>query len=334
MLTFTRAGQSTLYVEDPIDPASFGILGFLLPENTPHLPTQLTIEESWYWKNNTLGAGWYIFIAPGVAFPNPKSESQLLSQFVTEMRKSLPSVPAQQSSGFAWVVGDPQQPTAMSVVRLDMVGTGNRNSGNNPSTSRYDQTFTFKQFVITVAEKTEVQIKSDFSGFEILSTLNEPTVHMHIPVAPYVYRPATTVTVPFSGEGRGALQFTLEPLLPTQFGYGALDVSLFYFLRPNGTNGSTAPQLLRYPIIDAPHAEGTFEFQANLYHVDQRSSFFTVKDLEDGTPKRIASYFRTTAGFPVHLRSSDNARLYLRARPNLNPAISDLEQIYYLAPSG
>lgn len=220
MLTFTRAGRTTLYVEDQSESGAttnFGTLGFLLPEKTPHLPAQLTLEDSWYWKHQTLGAGWYIFIDQGQTFPDSGTEAQLLDQFIAELRKRLPGVAPKQSSGFAWIVGYVRQPADMSLVRLDLQGTGNKNSGLNPATPTYEQTFTFQQFNITVNRQTEVRLNPDSSGFEILSTLAKPMVHVHVPVAPHVYRAATSVAIPLEGEFRGSLQFTLEPLLPVRF---------------------------------------------------------------------------------------------------------------------
>lgn len=202
------------------------------------------------------------------------------------------------------------------------------------ATPSYQQTYFFQQFSVVVSRFTTVQLKPDGAGIEIVSFLHQPTVQVNVPVAPHIYRVASSLTIPFTGEFRGSLQFQIEPLLPVQLAFGALDVSLYYFLRPASGISSTTPRLLRYPLIDVPRAEGTFDFQATLYPVSHRSSFFKLLPASDGSPKRIASSFRTTAGHPVHLRSQETGRLYLRPRPNLNRGVSPLDQFYYLAPSG
>jgi len=332
VLTFSRAGQTTLYVEDPIDPEGHGSLGFLLPRNIPHLPAQMTIEDAWYFRNNTLGAGWFIFTPPGQTFPT--GSPQLLDLFISELRTRLPGVPTAPTSGIVWVSGRLQDPAGMTVTRIDAIGAGSRNSGRNAVLPNYEQTYTFRQFTLTVAARAEVRFRPDFTGFEILSSASAPTVRMHIPVPPYTYLPVTDVSVDFSGELRGGLRFALESLTTDRFGYGAIDASLYYYLRPEAGSGS--PRVLRYPLIEESRVSGPLDFEATLFPAYQPSSFFRVLPQGDGEPTPVPSYFRTTAGYPVDLLPNDDAkgRFYLRPRPNLGNEITDLPEIYYLAPGG
>jgi hypothetical protein len=148
VLTFTRAGRTSLFIEDPADSTGFGRLGFLLPDGTAHLPTQLTIEDAWFWKNDTLGAGWFIFLADGMSFPDPVRESRLLDVFLASLRARLPRGTTTLSSGFVWVAGDTRTPLTMSVVRLDVIGVRGRRQ--NATTVRSTQTFSFQQFQVTI----------------------------------------------------------------------------------------------------------------------------------------------------------------------------------------
>jgi hypothetical protein len=108
----------------------------------PHLPTQLTIEDAWFWKNDTLGAGWFIFLADGMSFPDPVRESRLLDVFLASLRARLPRGTTTLSSGFVWVAGDTRTPLTMSVVRLDVIGVRGRRQ--NATTVRSTQTFSFQ----------------------------------------------------------------------------------------------------------------------------------------------------------------------------------------------
>ena len=332
MLTFSRAGRTSFFIEDPIQSGNFGGLGFLLPDGTQHIPKQMTLQEAWHWQNSTLGSGWFIFTPPGTSFPDPIRETLLIDQFVSALRTRLPRGSSSPVSGFAWLTGDPRVPSSISLMRLDVVGTNN--SRTNAKTIGSNQSYFYEQFEVLINGNTEIRALSGYTGFEILSPLNRPTIQVRIPVTPFGYRLNSSLTIPFEGPGRGSMQFALEPLPASRFVYGALDLSLCYFLRPATPDGSGPPRVLRYPLVDVQRAEGTFELQANLYPIQRTSSYFSIKPNADGSPKRMTTYFRTTAGYPVHLLPSNNVRFNLRLRPNYDKRINNGNPIYYLSPSG
>lgn len=322
MLTLTRVGQTPLFAETPIDPANHGSIGFLVPDRTPHIPAQLTIRDVWSWGINSRGAGWCLFTPPGQPIPTDQAGASAL---IAELRRRLPSSSTSSNVGFVWLDGDLRQPASLTVQRLDLLAANPQRRQPNPITPSYEQTYTFKQFTVAVPGGSEAVLKPDASGFEIITKPRSATVQLRIPVAPRSYAAATSVFVPFNGELRGSLQFTLEPLATDKFGYGAIDASFYYYLRPE--NGSGNPRMLRYPLIEESRVQGAFNFEA---------TFFRVLPQADGTPTPVPSYFRTTAGYSVDLLANVPAkgRFYLRPRPNLNNEITDLPEIYYLAPSG
>lgn len=331
VLTLTRVGQTPLFAEQPVDPTSHGSVGFLVPDRTPHIPSQLTIQDVWRWGINSSGAGWCLFTAPGQSIPTDTAGATAL---IRELRTRLPSSATKANVGFVWLDGNLRQPATLVVQRLDLLAANPSRRQPNPITPAYEQKFTFKQFTIAVAGGSEVQVKSDWSGVEILLKPRATAVELRIPVAPQRYAAVSTAFIPFGGELRGAMQFTLEPLTTAKFGYGAIDASLYYYLRPAA--GSTNPRALRYPLIDKPRVNGPLSFEATFFPTYQLSSFFRVPPQSNGQPTPVPSYFRTTAGFPVDLLANVQAkgRFYLRPRLNLNREITDLPEIYHLTPGG
>ncbi|MCO5177219.1 MAG: hypothetical protein M9890_09650 [Thermomicrobiales bacterium] len=331
MFTLTRVGQTSIYAETSLNDANHGSMGFFVPGNVPHLPTQLSASDIWNFGISSSGAGWCLFTPKGQGIPTDTATANALASM---LRGKLPTSSPQTTVGFVWLDGDMRQPATLTVQYLALLQPNTRRGQPNPYTPAYPQTLTFKQFSIVIQGGTEVKLKAGAAGFDILHGARAKSFNLRLPIAPQQYTAATTGSVQFEGELRGSLQFTLEPMLADKFGYGGFDASLYYYLRPE--NGSGQPRRLRYPIIDETRVNSPLSFQVAFFPTTPTSSFFTVVPQSNGSPTPIPSYFRTTSGYPVDLLGNTTAkgRFYMRPRSNPNNEVTDMPEIYYFTPNG
>ena len=140
------------------------------------------------------------------------------------------------------------------------------------------------------------------------------------------------VTLPFRGTQTGCLLFALTLRHARDGGapdLDRLDVGCRFFADDANFPGSGLLTSWRYPIFSV--AEATLPLSASLDPLnpsDNARTFFAFAD----TARPLASYYRTTLGYPVSLTPQGNARLVTATRPVAASAAPG--DPLYLTPQG
>jgi hypothetical protein len=309
---FTRASAATqLFTLDTtatgLAPATYAAA--FLPFQPPSAATlRLDLPASW-----TATPGWYLFLG-GM----PTDEATFLRAF-----QQVFGFAALQDARFIWLENpnDPPQGWRYAAIAI---------AGETPAVSRpariglrnYGLALPAGATVGPGAGGATLMFSAGAYGFSFLAQDGGATLD----------GVGGTITVPFAGAQIGCFVFALA--LHHAQGEVApdldrLDIGCRFFAAEATFPGSGLLTSWRYPIFNV--AAPTLPLNASLDPLNPLASTRTYFAFT-GTGTPLASYFRTTLGYPVTLTPQDNARLVAATRPVTTTAAPG--DPLYLIPQG
>lgn len=321
-----------LYLATDNGNATAGTVLYLLPQYTQSPPATIQFGDAW-----SQYSGVYIFLEQALAAGNEAAFATAVWDYLSD--------PRQQGVRFAWFSSISEAGVSGTTIAVYQPTPGAN------FVTGYSVNFGFQSVSLFLAAKTPVIPNNDNFAFTFTQQGNQSIYLTSAWGKVTINGIGSTVTLPFSGDLAGCLQFALQL---TQENLTDLDVGLryFYAVPPSSNDPQNAPEdgsfslaSLRYPIFD----QG-LTLYANLDPLaplpasqTEARTFFAFNPGDAGqtgnAASPIAAYFNATMGDAFTLQpltgsAAPTAFAALVFAPNRQASAPTSHDPYYLVPRG
>lgn len=311
---------------------------FLLPENAPSPPPQISVEDSW----NIYTTGCYIFLDEALAAENQDAFAQAAWLYLSD--------PSLKAVRFAWFVNPNQTANGLQGNTIALYTPPN----SSQLLTSLAASFAYQNITLNIGENCPVSINPDASFTIAQADQTNTSIYLTTDWGATTLNViGPTLRLPLGGNLSGCLQFSaqLEQADGTS-DLSHLDVGLrYYYAMPTDVNGGASDNdgdfwltSLRYPIISSAQAVVMVYGNLDPLSADDARTYFAFNASDAGLPQEAAaspldSNYSSTLGEqfklipqPAGSGPTTFARLALAQNPlSIPPGPSEP---FYLVPKG
>jgi hypothetical protein len=328
-MQFSQNGTvSQLYIAADNGNATPGTLLYLLPQNTASPPSSITFSDAW-----TSYSGTYIFLEQPLASGTEGAFAASAWAYLSD--------PRMQGTRFAWF----NQPDGSGILTGTTVSLYTPQGGQGFVTS-FPVSFVFQNVSLYIAANTAIAPDNTNFAFTFTQSGSQSIYLTSGWGTIAIETLGQTLTLPFTGNLAGCLQFSLQL---TQQNQTDLNIGFryFYAIPPDPEHpGNPASDFflasLRYPVFN--QALALYANLDPLAGLNPARTFFAFNAADagqqsNGAPAAVASYFNSTMGdsFSLQPLTGSNAPtgfaalVFSRNQQGGSPSAHDP---FYIVPKG